>query len=81
MGKTRLACECCEFDSKAVYGELGRGFAECHHRRPLRRLVGKTVTRLEDLAIVCANCVRPAKRLTQSVTQLAGWYVFTVSAT
>jgi 5-methylcytosine-specific restriction protein A len=41
-----------------MYGELGEGFAECHHRTPLGELTGKTRTRLADLAIVCANCHR-----------------------
>jgi 5-methylcytosine-specific restriction protein A len=54
----RLACEACSFDFAAVYGELGEGVAECHHRKPLGELIGRTVTRLEDLAIICANCHR-----------------------
>lgn len=52
-----LRCEVpgCGFHFEAAYGDLGRGFAVVHHRDPLgsgdvRR------TRLEDLAIVCANC-------------------------
>jgi 5-methylcytosine-specific restriction protein A len=55
----RLACEVCGFDFGRVYGELGRGFAECHHRRPLHES-GKTKTSVKDLAIVCANCHRMA---------------------
>src|SRR5262249_53241181 len=53
-----LACEACSFDFAAVYGELGEGFAECHHRLPFSQLKATTYTRLEDLAIVCANCHR-----------------------
>lgn len=49
-----LACEVCGFDFHARYGELGRGFAECHHTRPLA--LGERLTRLADLVIVCANC-------------------------
>jgi predicted HNH restriction endonuclease len=53
-----LACEVCCFDFHAIYGELGRNFAECHHRIPLCELVESNTTKLEDLAIVCANCHR-----------------------
>jgi 5-methylcytosine-specific restriction protein A len=58
----RLACEACFFDFAAVYGPLGDGFAECHHRTPLAALSGVTTTRLDDLAIVCANCHRMLHR-------------------
>ncbi len=56
----RLACEACDFDFAAVYGELGEGFAECHHKLPLA--AGERRTRLADLAIVCANCHRMLHR-------------------
>ena len=52
----RLACEVCGFDFEQRYGELGSGFAECHHRIPLSELTSSRTMRLEDLAIVCANC-------------------------
>jgi 5-methylcytosine-specific restriction protein A len=54
----RLRCEVCGFDFAKVYGELGEGFIECHHTKPLSELspVGKTA--LRDLALVCANCHR-----------------------
>lgn len=58
----RLLCECCDFDFEAVYGELGRAFAECHHRVPLATLTKRKATRMQDLAIVCANCHRMLHR-------------------
>ena len=54
----QLACEVCGFDFKEKYGKLGEGFAECHHRVPLARLSAKQATKLDDLAIICANCHR-----------------------
>jgi len=56
----RLECEGCGFDFVNCYGEIGRGFAECHHTKPLTD--GVRLTRLDDLAIVCANCHRMIHR-------------------
>jgi hypothetical protein len=57
-----LACEVCTLDFLEKYGELGRGFAECHHLTPLALLNKPSETRLQDLAIVCANCHRMLHR-------------------
>ena len=56
--KGKLQCEACGFDFAVAYGQLGIGFAECHHRLPLASLGSRTGTRLGDLAILCANCHR-----------------------
>ncbi len=53
-----LTCEACGFDFAATYGERGQGFIEVHHRKPVHTLAEAGATRLEDLAIVCANCHR-----------------------
>ncbi len=58
-----LACEACGFDFQRVYGELGVGFAECHHRSALSQLPGIRVSKTVDLAIVCANCHRILHRV------------------
>lgn len=60
-----LMCECCDFDFEEVYGELGRAFAECHHRVPLATLTKVKTIRMQDLAIVCANCHRMLHRRMQ----------------
>lgn len=57
-----LRCEACGFDSREVYGELGEGFIECHHRTALANLRPDQKTRLVDLALVCANCHRMLHR-------------------
>lgn len=53
-----LVCEVkgCGFDFFAAYGELGSGYAHVHHRRGLANYQGVEKTRLDELAIVCANC-------------------------
>lgn len=68
----KLCCEVCAFDFEAVYGELGVGFIECHHRVPLSSLSAGTHTTLADLALVCANCHRMLHRKisTMSIEQL-----------
>lgn len=54
----KLDCEVCGFDFFEVYGLLGKGFIEAHHRVPLSEIDGQSITRLEDLALVCSNCHR-----------------------
>ena len=50
-----LSCEVCGFNSESCYGVP---YCEVHHIKPLAKLKEGTETRLEDLAIVCANCHR-----------------------
>ena len=56
-----LACEACDFDFKAWFGLTE--FCEVHHRLPLAEGDGERETRLEDLAVLCANCHRAIHRL------------------
>jgi len=58
----KLECEICQFDFLAFYGEVGDGFIECHHRKPLSSMDISRNTTLEDLALVCANCHRVLHR-------------------
>ncbi len=54
-----LICEVakCKFDFFKFYGQLGGGYAQVHHKRPLGAAPqqGQRTT-LKDLAVVCANC-------------------------
>ncbi len=59
----KLECEVCGFDFVKIYGDLGYGFAECHHTVPVSQLTEGHKTKLEDLAIVCANCHRMLHRI------------------
>jgi hypothetical protein len=58
----KLSCEVCKFDFVSLYGDLGKGFCEVHHKNPLAEVDNETQTSLEDLAIVCANCHRMIHR-------------------
>ena len=60
-------CMVCRFDFELTYGELGRGYIECHHLNPLSERAeadwtDELVTRLDDVAVVCANCHRMLHR-------------------
>lgn len=63
-----LKCEACGFSFLDTYGSIGEGYIECHHRRPLHELVARAVTKLKDLAVVCANCHRMLHRSRPAVT-------------
>jgi hypothetical protein len=54
----RIFCENCAFDYEERYGERGRGFIEVHHVLPLAAILPNTVTNLDDLRLLCANCHR-----------------------
>jgi 5-methylcytosine-specific restriction protein A len=58
----RPKCEVCQFDFLARYGELGRGFIECHHVQPVSQLRPGQTTKVGDLALVCSNCHRMLHR-------------------
>lgn len=54
----KLICEACIFVFEEMYGTLGTGFIECHHRTPLSQFKAEKRTTLDDLALVCSNCHR-----------------------
>ncbi|MBN9499301.1 MAG: HNH endonuclease [Alphaproteobacteria bacterium] len=56
--KGELTCEVCDFSFEKVYGERGTRFIECHHVVPLSELTPGSKTKLNDLALICANCHR-----------------------
>jgi len=57
-----MACEVCAFDFHLAYGELGSGYIEVHHTKPVYTMKAGHKTKLEDLALLCANCHRMAHR-------------------
>lgn len=56
----KLACEVCGFDFEGAYGQLGAGYVEVYHTKPVHTLSPGTKTKLDDLALLCANCHRMA---------------------
>lgn len=56
-------CKVCGFDFKNVYGELGSGYIEIHHKKPLHSLDDEEeVNPVTDLVPVCSNCHRMLHR-------------------
>lgn len=56
-----LKCEVCGFDFEEVYGQLGAGYIEVHHKKPVSE--GERITDLNnDLVMLCSNCHRMIHR-------------------
>ncbi len=55
---TSLDCEICGFSFGKVYGPAASEYCEAHHLKPLSEVEDTAQTRMEDLAILCANCHR-----------------------
>lgn len=64
----KLICEACVFDFESYYGNIGKGFIECHHRTPLSNFKVAMKTTLDDLALVCSNCHRMLHKKIDTIT-------------
>lgn len=53
-----LACDLCGWHSNGVADVFSEAAFEAHHLMPLALLVENRKTRLEDVALLCANCHR-----------------------
>lgn len=63
-----LHCEICGFSFVEKYGDIGIGFIEVHHKVPLSTLEEQTITREDDLILVCSNCHRMLHRSNTTLT-------------
>ncbi len=52
----KLFCECCERSAGDLYGKRGEDRIHAHHRTPIEEIQPGTVTKAEDLAMVCPTC-------------------------
>lgn len=57
-----LFCEICGFNFKAVYGKVGDGFIEAHHKISLSSITKEHKVKPSDLMMVCPNCHRMLHR-------------------
>jgi hypothetical protein len=63
-----LRCEICGFSFIEKYGELGAEFIEAHHTQPISTLESGSRTKVEDIALLCANCHRMIHRGERTLT-------------
>ncbi|HGM7194907.1 TPA: HNH endonuclease [Serratia marcescens] len=51
-------CHVCNFDFEEYYGDIGKGFIECHHLNPLSERNSEEIiqTHLKDVITICSNC-------------------------
>lgn len=54
------SCEICGIDFGVLYGDLGTGYIEAHHLRPVASLKGTKaeLDPVKDFAVLCSNCHR-----------------------
>jgi hypothetical protein len=63
----RIVCEACGFDFYTQYGEIGQGYIEIHHKKPIFQYEGSDFSKLITAALrnlipLCSNCHRMAHR-------------------
>jgi len=51
-------CAICSFSFLKAYGEIGKGYIEAHHIKPISSLKYDTSVKISDLTPVCSNCHR-----------------------
>lgn len=50
-------CQACNFNYADIYGKLGEGYIEVHHRVPVSEMKGEyCLNPISDLVPLCANC-------------------------
>lgn len=57
----RIACHVCGFDFQECYGELGNGYIQLHHEKPICQYSDEGFNKylrdaVKDMKPVCANC-------------------------
>lgn len=62
-----IKCEACGFDFAEQYGEVGEGFIEMHHKKPLFQYGEQATSEfikeaIKNLAPLCSNCHRMVHR-------------------
>lgn len=55
-------CELCNFSFEEKYGNIGKGYIEVHHLKPISQYDENELTSIENLKLVCSNCHRMIHR-------------------
>ena len=61
--RDEFTCQVCHINFSDLYGKLGQGYAEAHHRLPIASPQAEDMTRAEHLVTVCCNCHKMLHRL------------------
>lgn len=69
-----LNCQVCGFSFIEKYGDIGEGFIEAHHKKPLSEIKQQSLKTEDDIILVCSNCHRMLHRdsLAIGVEELKG---------
>lgn len=62
--KHGFSCQACGFNFENVYGSLGKGFIEAHHKIALASKKGSRTSSIDDINVLCANCHRMVHKRT-----------------
>lgn len=54
----RLSCVACDLKPETLYDDRGERCIEAHHKVPIEELQPDSITRVDDMAMVCASCHR-----------------------
>lgn len=54
--KSGYKCYICDFDFEKVYGEIGKGFLEVRHKRPISTYDEEHEIPQSELVALCSNC-------------------------
>lgn len=54
----RLWCVACDLRPESIYDSRGERCIEAHHKIPIEELQPDSITRVDDMAMVCASCHR-----------------------
>lgn len=70
-----IICSACKFDFYSFYGEIGKGYIEMHHIKPIFKYEGQTekafiLQALKNITPVCANCHRIIHRNKKSLVSI-----------
>lgn len=52
----KIFCENCGFNFNEKYGSRGIDYIEVHHIKPISEMTAGSITRVEDLVLLCSNC-------------------------
>lgn len=76
-----IKCQICGFDFEENYGDVGRGFIEVHHKKPISSFEGELIVDpVQDMVCLCSNCHRMIHRKRSGTLTIDELHEFYLSA-